>query len=47
MQETFYPEEQSSLGSTFLESIAISRHISIADILKACSLGLTQLPYNL
>ena len=34
MQESFYPIEQSSVGSASLEPIVTPRHISKADILK-------------
>ena len=43
MEESFYPEGQSSLESATLEPIVTPRHISKADILKGCSLGLSQL----
>ena len=43
MQEAFYPEEQISLGSSLLEPIVSSRHMSKGDILRGCSLGLIQL----
>ena len=42
MQEFFYPEEQSSLGSESLEPKATPRHTSP----KGCSLGLDQLTYK-
>ena len=41
MQEFFSPEEQNSLGSAFLELKVIPKHISKADILNGCSLGLS------
>ena len=43
MQGFCYPEEQSSLGSAFLELMVTRRRISKADILKGCSLALSQL----
>ena len=43
MQELCYPEEQSSLESAFLELMVTRWHISKADILKGCSLALSQL----
>ena len=43
MQESFYPEEERSLGSASLEPIVTPRQISKVDILKGSSLGLTQL----
>ena len=42
MQESFYPEEESSLGSASVEPIVIPRHTSKADILKGCFFGLSQ-----
>ena len=46
MQESFYDDEQSILGSAFLEPIATPRHTCKADILKGCSLGLTQINWT-
>ena len=43
MQELFYPEEQSSLGSASIEAIITPWHISKADIIEGYILGLTQL----
>ena len=43
MQEFFYPEEQSSLGSASLELKVTPRHIIKASILNGYSLGLTKL----
>ena len=43
MQESFYPEDNSSLGSASLEHITTPKHISKAHILKGYFLGLTQL----
>ena len=39
MQELFYPEGQSSVGSASQELIVTPWSISKADILKECSLG--------
>ena len=42
-EESFDQKEQSSSGSVFVEPIVRPRHISHADILKGCSLRLSQL----
>ena len=42
MREFFYPEKHISLGSVSLGLIVALRNISKANILKGCSLGLSQ-----